>query len=64
MELAGAKYPVSTELAGGAWAAFTLVLASAVLSWILLTVFAVACSRDPRVRRVLSGEMVVYRKPE
>jgi hypothetical protein len=58
-----AKYKASTELAGGAWAAFTLVLASAVLSWILLTVFAVACSRDPRVRRMLSREMVVYRKP-
>ena len=58
-----ARYKASTELAGGAWAAFTLVLASAVLSWILLTVFAVACSRDPRVRRLLSREMVVYRKP-
>lgn len=58
-----AKYKASTELAGGAWAAFTMVLASAVLSWLLLTVFAVACSRDPRIRRVLSREMVVYRKP-
>ena len=59
-----AKYKASTELTGGAWAAFTMVFASALLSWILLTVFAVACSRDPRVRRVLSREMVVYRKPE
>lgn len=59
-----AKYKASTELAGGAWAAFTMVLASAVLSWLLLTVFAVACSRDPRIRRVLSREMVVYRAPE
>lgn len=56
-----AKYKASTELAGGAWAAFTMVLASAMLSWVLLTVFAVACSRDPRIRRVLSREMVVYR---
>jgi hypothetical protein len=58
-----AKYKASTELTGGAWAAFTMVLASAMASWILLTVFAVACSRDPRVRRLLSREMVVYRKP-
>ena len=27
-----------------------------------VTVFAVACSREPRLRRVLSREMVVYRK--
>jgi hypothetical protein len=58
-----AKYTASNELTGGAWAAFTMVLASSMLSWILLTVFAVACSRDPRVRRLLAREMVVYRKP-
>ena len=58
-----AKYKASTEMAGGAWAAFTMVLASAVTSWLLLTVFAVACSRDPRTRRLLSREMVPYRKP-
>ncbi|WP_060941731.1 hypothetical protein, partial [Mycolicibacterium vaccae] len=57
------RYQASTELSGGAWAAFTLVLVSAMVSWILLTVFAVACSRDPRVRQVLSREMVVYRRP-
>lgn len=59
-----AKQKASTELTGGTWAAFTLVLASAVLSWLLLTVFAVACSREPRIRRVLSREMVVYRRPD
>ncbi|ADT99222.1 hypothetical protein [Mycolicibacterium gilvum] len=59
-----AKYKASTELSGGAWAAFTMVLASALLSWILLTVFAVGCSRDPRVRRVLSREMVVYSRSQ
>lgn len=57
------RYQASTELSGGAWAAFTLVLVSAMVSWILLTVFAAACSRDPRVRQVLSREMVVYRRP-
>ncbi|MDZ4232777.1 MAG: ABC transporter permease, partial [Dietzia sp.] len=57
-----AKQKASAELAGGTWAAFALVLASAVLSWLLLTVFAVACSRDTALRRRLSREMVVYRK--
>ncbi|NVN52015.1 ABC transporter permease [Mycolicibacterium hippocampi] len=57
-----AKQKASAELAGGTWAAFALVLASAVLSWLLLTVFAVACSRDTGLRRRLSREMVVYRK--
>lgn len=44
------------------WAAFVLVLASAMVSWLLLTVLAVSCSRDPQIRRLLSREMVVYRK--
>lgn len=57
-----AKQKASTELTGGTWAAFALVLASAVLSWLLLTVFAVACSREPSLRRRLSREMVAYRK--
>ena len=57
-----ARQKASTELAGGTWAAFALVLASAVLSWLLLTVFAVACSRETSLRRRLSGEMVPYRK--
>jgi cytochrome b561 len=52
----------ATELAGGEWAAFLLVLLSALTSWVLLTVFAVACSREPRIRRILSREMVVYRR--
>ncbi|OPE48461.1 ABC transporter permease, partial [Mycolicibacterium diernhoferi] len=47
-------------LLGGDWAAFALVLASALTSWVLLTVFAVACSREPRVRALLSREMVSY----
>lgn len=52
------------ELAGGDWAAFALVLGSALSSWVLLTVFAVACSRDPRVRALLSREMISYRKAQ
>jgi peptidoglycan biosynthesis protein MviN/MurJ (putative lipid II flippase) len=55
------RQKASTELAGGQWAAFVLVLASAVTSWVLLTVFAVACSREPRIRRILSREMVAHR---
>jgi len=57
-----ARQKASTELAGGTWAAFAMVLASAVLSWLLFTVFAVACSRETSLRRRLSGEMVAYRK--
>ncbi|MET0698810.1 MAG: ABC transporter permease [Mycobacterium sp.] len=57
-----ARQTAATEMKGGTLAAFALVLASAVLSWLLLTVFAVACSREPRLRRVLLTEMVVYRK--
>lgn len=57
-----ARQAASAELAGGAWAAFALVLASAVTIWVLLTVFAVTCSREPWIRRMLSREMVVYRK--
>lgn len=57
------RQTAARELVGGDWAAFALVLASAVTSWVLLTVFAVACSRDPAVRRLLSREMIAYRKP-
>ena len=55
------RQTASTELVGGEWAAFLLVLGSALMSWVLLTVFAVTCSREPRIRRILSREMVVYR---
>jgi len=51
------------QITGGAWVAFLLVLASAILSWMLLTVFAVACSQQPIVRRKLSREMIAYRQP-
>jgi cytochrome b561 len=57
------RQAAAAELVGGQWAAFVLVLVSAVTSWLLLTVFAVACSREPRIRRVLSREMVAYRAP-
>jgi hypothetical protein len=53
-----AKQKASAEMAGGTWAAFAVVLLSAVSMWILLTVFASACSREPRLRRVLSREMI------
>jgi hypothetical protein len=57
-----ARQTAEIEMKGGTWAAFALVLASAILSWLLLTVFAVACSQQPRIRRVLSREMSDYRK--
>ncbi len=56
------RQTASAELVGGDWAAFALVLASALTSWVLLTVFAVACSRDARLRGLISREMVVYQK--
>ncbi|WP_018599460.1 hypothetical protein [Mycobacterium sp. 155] len=55
------RQTAADELVGGDWAAFVLVLLSAVTSWALLTVFAAACSREPRLRGLLSREMVTYR---
>ena len=57
-----ARETANAQIAGGAWVAFLLVLASALLSWMLLTVFAVACSQQPTVRRKLSREMIAYRQ--
>ncbi|CAN5747512.1 hypothetical protein BH09ACT8_BH09ACT8_37540 [soil metagenome] len=57
-----ARQTAATEMKGGTWAAFATVLAGALILWLLLTVFAVACSREPGLRRVLSREMIVYRK--
>jgi hypothetical protein len=58
-----ARQTANAHIAGGAWVAFLLVLASAILSWMLLTVFAVACSQQPTIRRKLSREMIAYRQP-
>lgn len=55
------RQTAADELVGGDWAAFALVLLSALSSWALLTVFAAACSREPRLRGLLSREMVTYR---
>lgn len=57
-----ARQTAATELVGGVWTAFVLVLLSSMVTWLLLTVLAVACSRDPQIRRLLTREMVVYRK--
>ena len=57
-----AREAANARLAGGAWVAFLLVLASATFSWLLLTVLAAACSRQPGLRRKLSRELVAYRK--
>lgn len=56
------RQTASRELAGGDWAAFALVLGSALTTWVLLTVFAVSCSRHPRLRERLSREMVAYQQ--
>ncbi|BBY60402.1 ABC transporter permease [Mycolicibacterium sarraceniae] len=56
-----ARQAANDHLTGGTWVAFILVLASSVLSWLLLTVFAVACSQQPALRRALSREMIPYR---
>ena len=58
-----ARQTANAQIAGGAWVAFLMVLASAILSWMLLTVFAVACSQQPAIRRKLSREMIAYRQP-
>ncbi len=55
-----ARQAANDHLTGGAWVAFILVLASSVLSWLLLTVFAVACSQQPPLRRALSHEMIPF----
>lgn len=55
------RQTAAAELSGGEWAAFLLVLLSALASWVLLTVFAVTCSREPGIRGILSREMVAYR---
>jgi hypothetical protein len=57
-----ARQAANAHIAGGEWAAFAMVLASAILSWMLLTVFAVACSQQPAIRRKLSREMITYRR--
>lgn len=59
-----ARQVAADQMAGGDWAAFALILVGALLIWGLLTVFAVACSREPTIRRVLSQEMVTYRKAD
>jgi hypothetical protein len=56
-----ARQVAATQMVGGDWTAFLLVLASAVTAWVLLTVFAVSCSREPAIRRLLSREMIAYR---
>jgi hypothetical protein len=58
-----AKYAAASKLDAGDWGKFALVLASALTCWMLLTVFALAASREPRIRRVLSREMIVYARP-
>jgi hypothetical protein len=59
-----ARQVAATEMVGGDWTAFLLILASALSIWVLLTVFAVSCSREPAIRRLLSREMVAYRKTD
>ncbi len=50
------------EQMGGPWIPVLLLLASAAATWLLLTVLAVLLAEQPRFRRALQREMVVYRE--
>ncbi|MFC8930601.1 hypothetical protein ACFT1A_00910 [Rhodococcus sp. NPDC057135] len=50
------------EQMGGPWIPVLLLLASAAATWLLLTVLAVLLADQPRFRRALQREMVVYRE--
>ena len=50
------------EQLGGPTVPVLLLVASATVSWLLLTILAVLLADQPRLRRVLLREMVVYRK--
>ena len=55
-----ARHSAGDHITGGDTAAFVVVVVSALSSWILLTLLAVACSHNPRIRQLLSQEMVEY----
>jgi hypothetical protein len=55
-----ARHSAGDHITGGNTTAFVVVVASALSSWILLTLLAVACSHNPRIRQLLSQEMVEY----
>ncbi|NMO01996.1 ABC transporter permease [Gordonia sp. TBRC 11910] len=57
-----ARQAASNQITGGTWAAFVLVLMSAIVLWLLLTVFAAACIETQELRRAVDREMIVYRK--
>ena len=51
-----ARQAANAHIAGGEWAAFrNRAWPAPFLSWTLLTVFAVACSQQPTIRRKLSA---------
>lgn len=57
-----ARQAASDHITGGALASFALVLASSIVLWWLLSVFASVCAQNGELRRVLDREMVEHRK--
>jgi hypothetical protein len=49
-----------TERLGSAWIPGVLIVLSCISMWILLTVFAVALSQQPKIRRTLQKEIADY----
>jgi hypothetical protein len=49
------------EQMGGPWIPVLMLVASAAATWLLLTVLAVLLAEQPRFRRALQREMIVYR---
>ncbi|MCJ0906827.1 hypothetical protein [Rhodococcus sp. ARC_M6] len=49
------------EQMGGPWIPVGMLIASAAATWLLLTVMAVLLAEQPRFRRALQREMIVYR---
>ena len=51
---------ISTERLGAAFIPGVLIVLSCVVTWVLLTVFAVALAQQPKVRRTLQKEIADY----
>ncbi|MGC0365776.1 hypothetical protein ABH922_003760 [Rhodococcus sp. 27YEA15] len=52
------------EQMGGPWIPVLMLVASAAITWLLLTVLAVLLAEQPRFRRSLQREMIVYRRAD
>jgi len=58
-----AKQSMIAEL-GGAWVPVLMLVFTALVSYLLLTVLAVSLADQPRIRRTLLREMIDYKSPE